>query len=74
MAREYPKFIYQNVTGTKGDGEYIVHLLEPRVVFKVLHEANGKVNLRLLDDPSESIEPIMKRALDWYIARHLPKK
>lgn len=70
MPREYPKFIYQNVTGTKSDGEYVVHLLEPRVVFKVHRNQAGKIGLQCLDNFCPPA--LHSRATDWVIA-HLTK-
>ena len=36
MARGYPKFLFSNPENVKTPGPFIVHLLEPRLVFKVL--------------------------------------
>lgn len=36
MARNYPRFLFSNPKNTKTPGPFIVHLLEPRLVFKVI--------------------------------------
>ena len=77
MARTYPKFLYQEVKGTKSDGEYIIHLLEPRLLFKVEHLRNGSIELALMDEITMShdiIEPILKRAKQWYISKQPSEK
>ncbi len=35
MSRQYPRFIFSNPQNTKSKGPFVVHLLEPRLLFKV---------------------------------------
>ena len=72
MARGYPKFLYEHVTGTKSDGEFVMHLLKPRALFLVEHDGNGSVELILMDkEEPEGIEAVKNRAKEWYIFTHL---
>ena len=67
MARNYPKFLYQKVSGTKSDGEYIIHLQKPRLLFKVERDATGKIFLQCMDTEDFQGE-IIKRATAWFIS------
>lgn len=40
MARKYPRFIFSNPANTKSEGPFVVHLLKPRLVFKVIFDQN----------------------------------
>lgn len=63
MARNYPRFIYSNPTNTKSEGPFIVHLLEPRLIFKVV----SKHELLCLDATlfTNEMEKIKSDALKW---------
>jgi hypothetical protein len=37
MARKFPRFLFSNPLNTKSPGPFVVHLLEPRLVFRVWH-------------------------------------
>ena len=61
MARPYPRFVYSNPQNTKSHGPFIVHLLEPRLVFKVdtiTNKFSTQISYRLLplDNPTTKIE------------------
>ena len=64
MKRNYPRFIYSNPKNTKSIGPFIVHLLEPRLVFKVV----SKNELLCLDDTlfTNDMEKIKSDALKWF--------
>jgi hypothetical protein len=63
MAREYPRFIYSNPTNTKSKGPFIIHLLEPRLLFKV----DSRQSLTCLDVVSDTneAEQIKQAAIKW---------
>jgi hypothetical protein len=35
MAREYPRFLFSNPQNTKSKGPFVIHCLQPRLIFKV---------------------------------------
>ena len=39
MARRYPKFLFSDPQNGKTPGPFVIHLLEPRLVFKVFRQA-----------------------------------
>jgi hypothetical protein len=61
--RDYPKFLFSNPTNTKSKGPFIVHLLEPRLVFRVINY-NTIVFLDSVFDTIEA-EKIQIAALRW---------
>lgn len=69
MAREYPKFLFQHVTTGKSIGRFIVHLLKPRCIYKII-EQGDESKLKLIecfDDADEKdLRNEAKRAFDWY--------
>ena len=70
MARNHPKFLHQNITGTKSDGEFVIHLLQPRLLFKVHRDGRGKIELEPMDilstaDEITAGELIQTRATQW---------
>lgn len=74
MARQHPKFLHQVVTGTKSNGEFVIHLLDPRVLFKVQRNDKGEITLACLDEigfyPNQKdIEAIQARATQWLISK-----
>ena len=68
MARDYPRFLYDNVQGTKSDGEYIMHLLEPRVLLKVQHMPKGQLCVICIDEMEHTpkLGTILQAAEKWY--------
>ena len=76
MAHNYPKFLYQHVNkGTPGDGEFIVHLMQPITLFRVNKSRSGAVSLQVVEgfENGPDVEPIRSRATSWYIATQLKK-
>lgn len=78
MAREYPTYIYTNETEAKSKGEFIVRLVAPRFVAKIIHVTPGKAELRILEWIDDRIVQdrfeflsIKQHALNWYKARQL---
>lgn len=78
MAREYPTYIYTNETEAKSKGEFIVRLVAPRFVAKIIHVSPGKPELRILewiDDTTVQarfeFHSIKEHALNWYKARYI---
>lgn len=73
MARDYPKFLFQHVTEAKSPGKYIVHLMEPYVLFKVA-EQGREVSLKVVTHSDqaerEALIKIMNRAMAWYLATY----
>lgn len=71
MARQFPKFIFQNVTEAKSTGKFIVHTMNPYILFSV-DEVGTQIKLNVLaadqSADKDTIIPIMKRAMNWYIA------
>ena len=67
--------MYQEATGNPPlrNGKFIVHLLQPSALFKIHTNAHGTIHLEHIpvkgwDESSvEVIEPIMRRAKDWYV-------
>ena len=45
MAREYPRFIFSNPKNTKSEGPFLVHTLDPYIIFKV-HRKNKAYHLQ----------------------------
>ena len=39
MARQYPRFLFSDPKNTKSKGPFVIHCLEPRLIFKV-HQAD----------------------------------
>lgn len=70
MARNHPRFLYDNVTGTKSDGEYIMHLLEPRVLLKIDRTPRGQFYIYALDEieNSKKLQTTIAAAEKWYRA------
>lgn len=77
MARNYPKFIYSNVTNVKSNGEFIMHTLEPAFLAKVVH--GKKITMEVVQTYGTVgmagmelyLQPILDRMVQWYIAVHL---
>lgn len=75
MAREYPRFIFSNPQNTKSKGPFIVHLLEPRLVFRVkklTHPNSTTVSYSLVpldksknEDHFNKIQNVWKQAEIW---------
>ncbi len=78
MARNYPRFLYSNPQNTKSKGPFIVHLLDPRLVFSIVfteeecanaktYKWAGPIGLILLDKikGDKKIEEIMSEAVSW---------
>lgn len=83
MAREYPRFLFSNPKNTKSPGPFIVHCLEPRLIFRAenivisppFHET-GEVSFTLVQlDPKSSDKDhrIKEDAWDWF-AQQLIKR
>ncbi len=70
MAREYPRFLFSNPQNTKSKGPFIIHCLEPRLIFKFEKSIGKKgYDLILLEDWSpinymQSIEPTAVQDLE----------
>jgi hypothetical protein len=64
MARDYPRFLFSNPQNTKSKGPFIVHLLEPRLVFLVIN-VNKLVCLDQVFDTTEA-DKIDSAALKWF--------
>jgi hypothetical protein len=69
MARGYPRFIFADTKNTKSDGPFVIHLLEPRLIYKVEKTAL-EWTLQPLDkapspDNSKEYQLIFKDALTW---------
>lgn len=78
MARNYPKYLYQNVTNAVSTGEFICSLVSPRILVKVKHKGLH-VDLDLIDtfEPvsEDNLKKIIPAMLKWYIHNiHLPAK
>ncbi len=58
MARQYPRFLYSNPQNTKSKGPFIIHLLEPRLICRLVD--NNKEDVRKLDH-------YFKGVSGWYI-------
>ena len=41
MARAYPRFLFSDPQNTKTPGPFVIHLLEPRLIFKVFRMPSG---------------------------------
>ena len=44
MAREYPRFIFSNPKNTKSEGPFLIHTIDPYIIFKV-HRKNKAYDL-----------------------------
>jgi hypothetical protein len=79
MKRQYPRFLYSNPKKSKSSGPFIVHLLDPRIVFRVtFNEADVKIGINgeytgftgvvLLDEIkySKEIRNIALAAVVWF--------
>lgn len=79
MARYFPRFLYSNPQNSKSTGPFIVHLLEPRIVFKVVFdqqevingingEYSGFTGVLLLDKVpyTKKIQGIAVAAVTWF--------
>jgi hypothetical protein len=40
MAREYPRFLFSDPQNTKSTGPFVIHCLEPRLIFRVFKSNN----------------------------------
>ncbi len=75
MARQYPRFLFSNPQNTKSKGPFIVHLLPPVMMFKLVeyepisHLPRKSYGLERLDwgEPAsdESIRLIKNEAWNW---------
>jgi hypothetical protein len=63
MAREYPRFLFSDPKNTKSKGPFLIHLLEPRILFKVV-DRNTVVSLDYILDTNEA-EKIKADAVKW---------
>lgn len=63
MAREYPRFLFSNPQNTKSEGPFVIHLLEPRLVFKVVDQ-DTLICLDIVYDTNQA-EKISADALRW---------
>ena len=71
MPRLYPRFIFSNPADTKSEGPFLVHLLEPRFVAKVIATPNAAgFKIDVLDswgsDPVE-LNSSLEQASNWLI-------
>lgn len=45
MSREYPRFIFSNPKNTKSKGPFIVHLLKPRFICRLVNDNKEDIHL-----------------------------
>lgn len=50
MARQYPRFLFSNPTNTKSKGPFVIHTLEPRLIFKVHHPDTSEEEINLISE------------------------
>lgn len=69
MARDYPKFLFQNHTTGKSAGRFMVHLMAPRALFRITDE-KGTIHIKMLeafeDFEEDKMRQIANRALELY--------
>lgn len=68
MSRAYPRFLFSNPQNTKSQGPFIVHTLEPRLVFKLEKVFDNNPSLIFLDkimEPTNEHQQIWEAAMKW---------
>lgn len=73
MAREYPRFLYSNPKDTKSEGPFVVHLLFPKIIYRVYFKKNEDEILLSALDPldffdscsDKEAEDVFNAAVVW---------
>ena len=70
--RSYPRFLFSDPQNVKSPGPFIIHTIEPRMIFKII-VGNNAYNVEMIDDWSihagKNIEKLRSEALDWLLSQ-----
>jgi hypothetical protein len=81
MARQFPRFLYSNPTNTNPPGPFVIHCLEPRIIFRVFVDEQdprralpwqpslwgGFFGVQLIDDGSKLDQDALQKLMEEVI-------